>query len=392
MAKVAEEFGISDVALKKICQKHRVPTPPQGYWAKKNAGKLVKQISFHETADPQDERIVIYGSRNNLAPEVREILNQERERRKAKPRSQAVVDPAEPAHNLHAAVVKTAGALRKAKPDVDGVVNAAGPGLCGVEVGSASVERVIALLDAIARGLEERGLTMEPSGTCVRVAIPPDAVSLSIIERVERKKHVPTMEELAKEEQLRKKEERNARFGIWLFGRERAYPEFDFIRTGELNVQIAEQYVRGLRRSWSDGRRQRVEALIVSGIVTYLAGVKARREEHERWQRESRRREQLRALARARDEREARRREFLQRFVAISTEADQLQSFLARLRPSMVKCQFGELVRMMEWAEARLQRLEDELAPEGMSSALREKKLFPEVDDLVAPESDSDTS
>jgi hypothetical protein len=30
MRKVAEEFRISDVALKKICDKHRVPTPPRG--------------------------------------------------------------------------------------------------------------------------------------------------------------------------------------------------------------------------------------------------------------------------------------------------------------------------------------------------------------------------
>jgi hypothetical protein len=30
MIKVAEEFGISDVALKKACDRHRVPTPPRG--------------------------------------------------------------------------------------------------------------------------------------------------------------------------------------------------------------------------------------------------------------------------------------------------------------------------------------------------------------------------
>ena len=55
MKKVAEEFRISDVALKKICDKHRVPTPPRGYWAKKEAGKPVREAHFHETVDPQDE-------------------------------------------------------------------------------------------------------------------------------------------------------------------------------------------------------------------------------------------------------------------------------------------------------------------------------------------------
>ena len=62
MTKVAEDLGISDVGLKKICDKHRVPTPPRGYWAKRDAGKPTKQIQFHSTSDPQHEHIVIHGS------------------------------------------------------------------------------------------------------------------------------------------------------------------------------------------------------------------------------------------------------------------------------------------------------------------------------------------
>jgi hypothetical protein len=30
MSKVAQDFGISDVALKKICRKQRTPSPPRG--------------------------------------------------------------------------------------------------------------------------------------------------------------------------------------------------------------------------------------------------------------------------------------------------------------------------------------------------------------------------
>ena len=73
MTKVAEDLGISDVALKKICDKHRIPTPPRGYWAKRDAGKPTKQIQCHSTSDPQHEHIVIHGSRNNLAPEIRQV-------------------------------------------------------------------------------------------------------------------------------------------------------------------------------------------------------------------------------------------------------------------------------------------------------------------------------
>lgn len=387
MTKVAEDLGISDVALKKICDKHRVPTPPRGYWAKRDAGKPTKQIQFHSTSDPQHEHIVIHGSRNNLAPEIREVLEQERERRKSKPKaaSPAEVAPTVPPPDVHPAISATAKALRKAMPGADKVIGASGHGCCGIEVGAASLERTIAVLDCIARALDARGLKVEPIGNCMRVALSPDSLTFCLVERIEKRNHVPTMEELAKEEQLRKKQERNARLGIWSSNRERAYPEFDFIRTGELGIQIADQYVRGLRRSWGDGKRQKVEGLvddIVSGMVTYLAGAKARREERERWQRDWDRRQRLAALARAREERESRRREFLKRFVALSTEADELKSFLARLREREPACPSGELARMREWTEARLQRLEDELTPEGIAAALQERGLFPEIDHL----------
>lgn len=393
MTKVAEELGISDVGLKKICEKHRVPTPPRGYWAKKEAGQPVKQIRFHEAADPQDERIVIIGSRNALSPEIQLILDQERERRKAKPRPEliAAADTVGPIQDVHPAVAATARALRNGKPDKDGVVCARGLGHCGIEVGTASVERVISVLDALARALEARGQKLKPTGTCMQVDAPPDTVNLTLKEKVEKRAHTPTMEELAKEERLRQKREREDRFGIWSFDRERAYPEFDFIRTGELGIELANEYVEGLRRNWKDGRLQRIERLVedvAGGTIAYLAGVKVKREERERRQREWRRSEQLRALARAREQREERRREFLEHFVEVSTEANELRSFLARLRERMPTSPPSELVRMLEWTEARLQRLERQLTGESISVALKEQELFPEIDTLTAQDLD----
>jgi hypothetical protein len=39
--KLAAEFGISGRGLGKLCERHGVPVPPRGYWAKKVAGKRV---------------------------------------------------------------------------------------------------------------------------------------------------------------------------------------------------------------------------------------------------------------------------------------------------------------------------------------------------------------
>ena len=105
---------------------------------------------------------------------------------------------------MHPAISATAKALRKAKPGPDEVVRASGHGCCGIEVGAASLERTIAVLDSIARALDARGLKVEPIDNSMRVALPPDSLTFALAEQIEKRNHVPTMEELAKEEQLRK--------------------------------------------------------------------------------------------------------------------------------------------------------------------------------------------
>lgn len=42
ITKVAEDLGISDAALHKICRKHRIRMPPRGHSVKLAAGKPVK--------------------------------------------------------------------------------------------------------------------------------------------------------------------------------------------------------------------------------------------------------------------------------------------------------------------------------------------------------------
>jgi len=39
MTKLAEQFELSDVGLRKICVKHQIPLPPRGHWTRKEFGK-----------------------------------------------------------------------------------------------------------------------------------------------------------------------------------------------------------------------------------------------------------------------------------------------------------------------------------------------------------------
>jgi hypothetical protein len=46
---VAKRYGVSDVALRKICKKLAVPLPPLGYWAKLASGRKspIPQLPRH---------------------------------------------------------------------------------------------------------------------------------------------------------------------------------------------------------------------------------------------------------------------------------------------------------------------------------------------------------
>ena len=182
---------------------------------------------------------------------------------------------------MHAAIKRTAQALRRAKPDANGAVQALGDGLCGVDVAAAHVERVIALLDALARKLEAKRLPLQTTGQAMRVTVGPDSATFTITERTRREKHIPPPADLAAEERRQKKLRRHWQSAapwndarVSLFGR--AYPECTGVRDRSV--------FRGVRRTWADGKTQTIERLLDNmtvGLEAVLAVRRLRREEQE---------------------------------------------------------------------------------------------------------------
>lgn len=52
LTSVASDFGVSSVAIKKVCRRQQVPTPPRGYWAKVEVGARVSPIPLQEYVPP----------------------------------------------------------------------------------------------------------------------------------------------------------------------------------------------------------------------------------------------------------------------------------------------------------------------------------------------------
>jgi hypothetical protein len=61
LSKLGPALGLSDVGLRKLCQRNSIPVPPAGYWAKRLAGKAVRTPPLPRTSS--DDEISLPTSR-----------------------------------------------------------------------------------------------------------------------------------------------------------------------------------------------------------------------------------------------------------------------------------------------------------------------------------------
>jgi hypothetical protein len=218
-----------------------------------------------------------------------------------------------------------------------------------------------------------------------------DQVTFSLTERTEIDSHVPALRELAGAERGRTDGTLNPLADLRRTGYRCAEPAPVIRFTGFLMIRIADQHVRGTRLIWRDGNTRRLENTtgdVADGIVAYLAGIRARREELERFTREWRLSETLRALAQAREEREKRRRDFVSRYTAILAEITELETFLELVQRRNSANGWGELARIVIWVNARLTTLRRQTEPDRIAAARTAEDLFPEIDDLASSSPD----
>lgn len=120
MSSLAQDFGISDVGLKKVCDRHRVPTPGRGYWAQLEAGRSPKKALFTEALDAALNKIEIRPGLVDLPEPVRQVLQaQKAERKLVTPRRQPKPKPVliyNPITDVHPTVRRIVQSLRRSKP------------------------------------------------------------------------------------------------------------------------------------------------------------------------------------------------------------------------------------------------------------------------------------
>lgn len=381
MTQLAKEFGLSDVALHKTCRRHNIPNPPLGWWAKKAAGHSVKRIPLPKAADFTAGAISIATADLNGEGEALAGVR-ERARMVA---SDAGDDEEAPPHPV---VDRTIGMLKRAKPSEVGIATADAVGVIRCAVTVPSIDRLAIVLPRIVKAASLQGFTLAASQGPAKFESESEAISFSINESIRREKHIPTDKERIAMEAWERKRERAARLKSWdsAHGGPR-FPEWDYCPTGRLAFEFEDNYFLGgaaPRRSFRDGRKQRLENMasdIAVGLAV-LAAAKAedrlKREAQERKREEERRRREQAARVKHIEDRRA---AGLGTLLAELDELDRLRRLIGLLPTGASAQEMPRVAILLAWAKEHLAKREARLSPQGIEDQLTSDRLFGNDDD-----------
>ncbi|MDD4977886.1 MAG: hypothetical protein PHI29_04575 [Gallionella sp.] len=309
--KIAKQLGISDVALTKWCAKNGIPKPPLGYWAKKEHGKPVPPKPTLAPWESGGSQPVYCAHDPNLKPSPAPLsaeLSVKLANALSLPGISATANEDAP---LGSVTRRTAKALDR-KPDVDGFLYGKNDTF-NVRISTENKDRVIRILNTLELSLAAAGMKWEQKENQRGVVghFLEETIVFSIVEASSRTEHVekhPTYD--------------------WMNKRTYTY---QFL--GDLKIAI-DGYYEG-RKSWRDGKTQRLEEKLPQVIEGFIAAAEAmrrrteeRKAQHIRWEEEA-------AIRREKERIAYERQQFLDGALKEArawSEAAQLRQYVAHLR------------------------------------------------------------
>jgi hypothetical protein len=148
MSRLASTYGASDVGLAKACDRHNIPRPGRGHWAKPEHGKPVRQVPLPPCDAPEMQTIRLEkaGTGSTRVPTERGMV--------AKRVPVTVSDRLSSPLPLVAATKRK---LEYTKPGPDGLIRTGNSGTLNVVVSRRSIGRAMRVLDAILKHWERIG-------------------------------------------------------------------------------------------------------------------------------------------------------------------------------------------------------------------------------------------
>lgn len=360
ISNLAAKYGLSDRGLAKICGRHHIPVPGRGHWARVEAGQKTTKTPLWKVDNPAIQQVTI-GANDHLRPAAafaKEVTRKVKGDRKAEARASGqtatadrVVELRDVGTSIHPSLGVFARELHGASADRDGGIK-----YRGVRVHRDSISRVLTLLNTLAFELEPLGIRFSGSNSRISFVQGQTSIGVGISGAAKR---VP------------------APRGSWRIS--------ENIFTGSLALQLYAD-AQGVKKNWIDKDGIEFEkdlAKLISSIHLCLAveaKVDERREKDRKlWLLEAHRG----VLEERRHEREKARKALLKAIARDRREILNLTETISFL-PSTPNPS-PEFTRMIEWAKARLAKLEARTTPAAIQLVLEEGNLFPDPDELADP-------
>lgn len=367
LLKVAEEYGVSAVALGKTCRKLSVPVPGRGHWAKLAHGhagakrpplpKLDKVPVIYHTpvaprkptaSDPHDPELAAINqllSSGGLNPV-----------------------PIDPTARPHPLIRNAASQLQsRSRKDENGILLPRETGGLDVNVSEGMLDRALQVMAQVLGVLERQGLTVEVSeqGRTV-VRIKGEHVSFGIEEPIRR---VVTQKTRVPDPTDR-----------W---------DYDEIVTHEPAGKLAliihwETWGRREQRTrWSDAKLQRVENLIpdfVAGLMRIAVALRRKEEERKRREAEEQKRARERAQLQEEIQEEEKKLKQLNTWIDEWESAERMRRFIAvyaKKTSSWIAEKQPKRKAWIEWATRQADRIDPFVSEKPASVLDRKRELSP---------------
>jgi len=336
MTHIAKDYRMSDVAIRKHCVKHGVPTPPVGYWTKVAHGKPVRKTALRLKKRAGDERV--YLTVRNIEPRSAEsgLAAQEAESKREQLEAALEVPDALPA-KPQTVIRSIRTALRRTKADDSGFLLLEEAGLPEICVARASVDRALRILQVLFMVAEQEGHEIRRDEHGFYWVPQGERFLLRVYEIQDRKPHEPTAKEL--KEQAREDEWR-ARYLNSYSSSRKVYRTWDHYPSGRLTIALRDTNSYGWRehalsKRWRDRKSNALEGRLAD-IFTWLepAAVMAREKRLEIEERQRLEAEEAERLRQLRERRE---------------HAGKLEKYLVELVDTHARItQLGELINFLE--------------------------------------------
>ncbi|MDP3092172.1 MAG: hypothetical protein Q8N04_15970 [Nitrospira sp.] len=346
MTKLAKEYGISDVALAKICKKLNVPYPGRGYWRRKETGKAVKRPPLPPNSDPAKQAVTIHPT---IRPASLEPASEETTQRiTAEQTPEQKIEVPDRLGKTHRLLSGQLTQWRSASVDEYGAIRSGSLRQLNIRVSPQHLSRAVRIMNALFLALEARGHQVGIQAgykKTLGVRIDGQPVEFGLEEKFQRSE---------------RSEEKNRKQDPW------GYRRYEYVSTGTLMLKITEWGADGLQKTWSDGKTTKLENYLndfVVGLLRVAEAVKARRrkqEQEEQLRREAERRRQEEAIKR---QEELARLQALEQEAANWAKAQQLRTYLSALK-DMLTIKHGEIQpgsradQWLTWAHQHADRLD----------------------------------